>query len=88
MRVNFDFLSARYCDVDENGVRHMAFCRVIMGSMERMHPGSGQSCPSSKDFDSGVDDVQNPAHYIVWTMNANSHIYPEYVISFKLPAEY
>ncbi|KAK4769779.1 hypothetical protein SAY87_030311 [Trapa incisa] len=78
-------ISAQYCDVDEYGVLHMAFCHVIMGSMERILPGSGQFHPSSKDFDSGVDDVKNPAHYIVWTMNANSHVFPEYVISFKLP---
>ncbi|KAH7856067.1 hypothetical protein Vadar_032387 [Vaccinium darrowii] len=76
--------SASYCDVDENGVGHMMFCRVILGNMEPVQPGSTQFHPSSEKFDSGVDDLQNPSHYIVWNMNMNTHIYPEYVISFKM----
>lgn len=77
----------KYCDVNEDGVRHVVFCRVIMGHMECLPLGSRQSHPSRMEFDSGVDDILNPAHYTVWTMNANTHIYPEYVIGFKLPAE-
>ncbi|KAL7164808.1 hypothetical protein ACSBR2_040666 [Camellia fascicularis] len=76
--------SSSYCDVDENGVRHLVFCRVILGKMELVHRGSGQFHPSSENFDSGVDDLQNPIHYIVWNMNMNTHIYPEYVVSFKM----
>ena len=75
--------SAKYCDVDENGVRHLVFCRVIMGNMELLQPGSGQFHPSSENFDSGVDDLENPREYIVWNMNMNTHIYPEFVVSFK-----
>lgn len=76
--------SARYCDVDENCVQHMVFCRVIMGNMEVIPPGSKQRYPSSNDFDSGVDDLQQPRHYIIWNMNMNTHIYPEFVVSFKV----
>ncbi|KAI7989162.1 Inactive poly [ADP-ribose] polymerase RCD1 [Camellia lanceoleosa] len=76
--------SASYCDVDENGIQHMVFCRVILGNMELVHPGSRQFHPSSENFDSGVDDLQNPSHYIVWNMNMITHIYPEYVVSFKM----
>ncbi|XP_058007524.1 inactive poly [ADP-ribose] polymerase RCD1 isoform X2 [Hevea brasiliensis] len=76
--------SAKFCDVDENGVRHMVFCRVIMGKMELVQPGSPQWHPSSENFDSGVDDLQNPSQYIVWNMNMNTHIYPEFVVSFKI----
>ncbi|KAM7493892.1 hypothetical protein LguiB_028501 [Lonicera macranthoides] len=76
--------SARYCDDDENGVRHMVLCRVIMGNMELLNCGSKQSYPSCEDFDSGVDDLQNPSHYIIWNMNMNTNIYPEYVVSFKV----
>ncbi|PSR89259.1 Inactive poly [ADP-ribose] polymerase [Actinidia chinensis var. chinensis] len=79
--------SAIYCDVDENGVRHMVFCRVIMGSMELVHAGSEQSHPSSESFDSGVDDLQNPQNYIVWNVNKNTHIYPEYAVSFKASSD-
>ncbi|KAK9741689.1 hypothetical protein RND81_03G121900 [Saponaria officinalis] len=76
--------SANYCDVDENGVQYMVLCRVIMGNMEMIHAGSKQFHPSSENFDSGVDDPQNPRHYVVWSMNINTHIYPEYVVSFKV----
>ncbi|EOY25198.1 hypothetical protein QUC31_009167 [Theobroma cacao] len=76
--------SAKYCDVDENGIQYMVFCRVIMGKMERLSPGSTQDLPSSEDVDSGVDDLQHPKYYIIWDMNINTHIYPEFVVSFKL----
>ncbi|XP_052170979.1 inactive poly [ADP-ribose] polymerase RCD1 isoform X2 [Diospyros lotus] len=76
--------SASYCDVDENGVRHMVFCRVIMGNMELVHAGSKQFHPSCEDFDSGVDDHLNPGNYIIWDMNRNTHVYPEYAVSFKV----
>lgn len=62
----------------------MVLCRVIMGNMEVVHPGSTQCYPSGEGFDNGVDDLQNPTRYVVWTMNMNTHIYPEYVISFKV----
>ncbi|KAL9230425.1 hypothetical protein vseg_005776 [Gypsophila vaccaria] len=76
--------SVNYCDVDENGVQYMVLCRVIMGNMEMVHAGSKQFHPSSENFDSGVDDPQNPRQYVVWSMNINTHIYPEYVVSFKV----
>ncbi|KAJ4957425.1 hypothetical protein NE237_024536 [Protea cynaroides] len=83
--VNCSNISASHCDVDENGVRHMVLCRVIMGNMELVHPGSEQFHPSSENFDSAVDDLQNPKHFIVWNMNMNTHIYLEYVVSFRMP---
>ncbi|KAF7829188.1 inactive poly [ADP-ribose] polymerase RCD1-like isoform X1 [Senna tora] len=78
--------SAISCDVDENGVRHMVLCRVILGKMELLCPGTRQFHPSSDDFDSGVDDIQSPRYYVVWNMNLNTHIYPEFVVSFKVSA--
>lgn len=80
----FPFASASHCDIDENGVRHLVFCRVIMGNMELLRPGTRQFRPSSSDYDSGVDDIHNPRYYIVWNMNTNTHICPEYVVSFKV----
>ncbi|RZC73925.1 hypothetical protein C5167_049405 [Papaver somniferum] len=77
--------SSSYNDVDENGVQYMLLCRVIMGNMELVQPGSEQFHPSSENFDSGVDDLQDPKHYIIWNVNMNTHIFPEYVISFKAP---
>ncbi|XP_048442246.1 inactive poly [ADP-ribose] polymerase RCD1-like isoform X1 [Pyrus x bretschneideri] len=81
---SFSNTCASSCDVDENGARHMILCRVIMGNMELLYPGSRQFHPSSKDFDSGVDGLQDPKHYIVWNMNMNTHICPEFVVSFKI----
>ena len=52
--------------------------------MEPLGLGSRQFHPSSNDYDNGVDDVQSPRYYIVWNMNVNTHIYPEFVVSFKV----
>ncbi|KAI3469181.1 hypothetical protein Pfo_025844 [Paulownia fortunei] len=77
-------ININYFDVDEDNTRHMVLCRVIMGNMELVPCGSNQLHPSSEDFDSGVDRLQNPNHYVVWNMSMNSHIYPECVVSFKI----
>ncbi|KAL9995436.1 putative WWE domain, poly(ADP-ribose) polymerase, catalytic domain, RST domain-containing protein [Helianthus debilis subsp. tardiflorus] len=76
--------SATICDVDEKGVRCMVLCRVILGNMELVLPGSKQFYPSDDCFDTGVDNLDNPNHYVVWNMNINTHIYPEYAVSFKI----
>ncbi|KAG6606273.1 Inactive poly [ADP-ribose] polymerase RCD1, partial [Cucurbita argyrosperma subsp. sororia] len=77
-------LSADNCDEDEKGVRYIVFCHVILGNVEVVTPGCRPYRPSSVNFDSGVDDLHNPSQYIVWNMNMKSHIFPEYVVSFKL----
>ncbi|GMH21483.1 hypothetical protein Nepgr_023325 [Nepenthes gracilis] len=71
--------------VDEDGVRRVLLCRVLLGKMEVISPGSDQSNPSSEEFDSAVDNLQSPNKYIVWSTNINTHILPEYVVSFKAP---
>ncbi|KAK9278922.1 hypothetical protein L1049_028503 [Liquidambar formosana] len=71
--------------VDEDGLRHLLLCRVILGKMEVVHPGSEQCHPSSEEFDSGVDNLLAPKKFIVWTTHMNTHIFPEYVISFRAP---
>ncbi|CAN8316434.1 unnamed protein product [Cochlearia groenlandica] len=81
---NFPYFSATHCDVDENGVRHMVLCRVIMGNMEFLRVDKGQFFAGGVEYDNGVDNVESPKHYIVWNMNINTHIYPEFVVSFKL----
>uniref|UniRef100_A0A9I9CGY1 Inactive poly [ADP-ribose] polymerase RCD1-like n=1 Tax=Cucumis melo TaxID=3656 RepID=A0A9I9CGY1_CUCME len=77
-------LSASYCDDDEKGVRYIAFCHVILGNVEVVAPGCGPYHPSSVNFDSGVDDLHNPSQYLVSYVNMKSHIFPEYVVSFKI----
>lgn len=79
--------STGYSDVDENGIMRMMLCHVIMGNAEAIPAGSKQFQPSNKNFDSGVDDLQNPKHYVVWEMNVNTHIYPEYVVTIKVPSK-
>ncbi|KAK9052839.1 hypothetical protein SSX86_029469 [Deinandra increscens subsp. villosa] len=82
--VDFAHNSATICDIDEKEVRCMVLCRVILGNMEQVLPGSRQFYPSDDCFDTGVDNLDNPNHYVVWNMNMNTHIYPEYAISFKI----
>ncbi|XP_022965352.1 inactive poly [ADP-ribose] polymerase RCD1 [Cucurbita maxima] len=82
--VNCSNVSASHCDIDDNGVQHLVFCRVILGNLELLHPGSRQFHPSSKDFDCGVDNLKEPTYYVVWRMNMCTHIYPESVVSFKV----
>nr|GMD36335.1 probable inactive poly [ADP-ribose] polymerase SRO5 [Ipomoea batatas] len=69
---------------DENGMRHVLYCRVILGKTELVRPGSTQWHPSSQEFDCGVDDLVFPKKYIVWTTNINTHILPLYIISFTI----
>ncbi|KAL5552883.1 hypothetical protein UlMin_040284 [Ulmus minor] len=79
------FSGALSTEVDENGLRHMLLCRVILGKMEQTSPASKQCLPTSQDFDSGVDNLLNPKAYIIWSAFMNTHIFPEYLISFKAP---
>lgn len=73
-------------NVGKDGLRHMLLCRVILGKAEVVHPGSDQYHPSSDEFDSGMDNLSSPKKYIVWSAHMNTHILPEYVISFSAPS--
>ncbi|KAM0934107.1 putative poly(ADP-ribose) polymerase, catalytic domain, RST domain-containing protein [Dioscorea sansibarensis] len=84
---NCSDICASYSGVDENGIVYMVLCRVIMGNVELVQLGSKQSQPSSGSFDSGVDDLQKPKHYIIWNTHTDTHIYPEFVVTFKLPSK-
>ncbi|GKV18933.1 hypothetical protein SLEP1_g29248 [Rubroshorea leprosula] len=72
--------------VDEDGLRHVFLCRVILGKTEIVQPGSQQCCPSSNEFDSGVDNLLSPKKYIVWSTHMNTHILPEFILSFRAPS--
>jgi len=58
-----------------------------MGNMEILQPGTGQFHPSSCEYDNGVDSIECPRYYVVWNMNMNTHIYPEFVVSFKVSSD-
>ncbi|GJM90887.1 hypothetical protein PR202_ga07210 [Eleusine coracana subsp. coracana] len=81
---NRAFTSVGLCDVDEKGVQYMLLCRLILGNMEPVEPGSQESFPSSEMFDSGVDDCSNPKCYVMWPSHLNTHMRLEYLVSFKL----
>lgn len=71
--------------MDSEGLRHVLLCRVILGKPELVSFGSEQSHPSSEQYDSGIDDLSSPTRYIVWSTLMNTHVLPEYVISFRAP---
>jgi hypothetical protein len=68
---------------DENGLRHVLLCKVILGRVENVPVDSKQSQPSCRQYDTGVDDILSPRKHIIWTAFMNSHIHPEYIVSFK-----
>ncbi|KAF9662330.1 hypothetical protein SADUNF_Sadunf18G0041700 [Salix dunnii] len=71
---------------DENGLRHTLLCFVEMGKMELIRAGSKQIYPSSVEFDSGVDNLEDPSRLVVWSAYMNSFILPIYIVSFKAPS--
>ncbi|KAG8388592.1 hypothetical protein BUALT_Bualt02G0141600 [Buddleja alternifolia] len=75
--------SMQSSDADQDGLRHMILCRVILGKREVICPGSEQYNPSSEEFDSGVDNLVSPRKYIIWSSRMNTHILPEFVVSFR-----
>lgn len=70
---------------DDDGIKHLLLCRVILGKLELVNPFSKQSSPSSENFQSGVDDFVSPKKFIVWSNQMNTHILPEFVVSFNTP---
>ncbi|RWR72951.1 putative inactive poly ADP-ribose polymerase SRO2 [Cinnamomum micranthum f. kanehirae] len=78
--------SAMSSVADENGLRHLLLCRVILGNQEEVLPGSKQLLPSSEEFDSGVDNCLAPKKYIIWSAHMNTLVLPEYIISFRNPS--
>jgi hypothetical protein len=74
------------CVVGKDGVRHMLLCRVILGRTELVDPETQQCCPSSEDYDSGVDSFSAPKKYLIWSSRMNTHVFPAYVISFRVPS--
>lgn len=69
---------------DEKGLRHILLCRVILGKMEVIPRGSKQCHPTSLEFDSGVDNLCKPSRYTVWSCYMNSHIFVDYIVSFRV----
>ncbi|XP_057972908.1 probable inactive poly [ADP-ribose] polymerase SRO3 isoform X2 [Malania oleifera] len=81
--VGLPYVSALLSDADDNGEKHVVLCRVVLGNVEKVDVGSKQTYPSNVNFDTGVDDVNNPKWYVVWSANMNSYILPLCVVSYK-----
>lgn len=77
--------AAASAEPDGEGLRHLLLCRVLLGKSEQIVSGSKQTQPSSVEFDSGVDDLENPRKYVVWSSAMNSYILPSYIVSFRSP---
>ena len=77
------FFSVKSSFADRDGVRHLLLCRVILGRTKVVQRGTEQCHPSCEDYDSGVDNLSAPKKYIVWCTRMNTHILPEYIISFR-----
>ncbi|KAI6682872.1 hypothetical protein NL676_028785 [Syzygium grande] len=71
--------------IDNDGLQHLLLCRVILGKSELVSQCSEQSHPSSEQYDSGVDNLSSPRRYIVWRNHVNTHVLPEFVVSFRTP---
>ncbi|KAK4803877.1 hypothetical protein SAY86_003694 [Trapa natans] len=82
---NHPLESLKLAPVDGDGLRHLFLCRIILGKPELVRPGSNQYHPSSDEFDSGVDSLDCPKKYIVWSTHMNTHVLPEYVLSVRAP---
>ncbi|CAN8264641.1 unnamed protein product [Cochlearia groenlandica] len=72
----------------EDGMRFLLLSRIILGKSEIVPRGSKQSCPSSQEFDSGVDDLASPKKYIVWNTHMNTHVLPEFLVCIKAPLNF
>lgn len=72
----------------DDGMRFLLLSRVILGKSEIVPRGSTQSCPSSQEFDSGVDDLASPSKYIVWSTHMNTHVLPEFLVCIKAPLNF
>ncbi|GBG74651.1 hypothetical protein CBR_g19059 [Chara braunii] len=79
----YAYRSAEYSAPDHTGEKHMLLCKVVLGSMEMVPFESTQFEPSGPQFDTGVDNLRDPSSYIVWGMNMNTFILPQYVVSFR-----
>ncbi|KAG9444986.1 hypothetical protein H6P81_016326 [Aristolochia fimbriata] len=80
----FPHYSAALATPDASDEFRMLLCRVVVGNMERIEQGSRQCRPTSNLFDTGVDDCKDPKCYIIWNTRMNTHILPQYLITFKV----
>ncbi|KMZ65767.1 hypothetical protein ZOSMA_30G00480 [Zostera marina] len=75
---------AQSCFPDENGLKYMIMCRVILGNTEVVPSGSfDRFLPKSIEFDCAVDHPAFPSMYMVWSCNLLTHIHPDCIVVFR-----
>ena len=82
----FGLGACEYAVPDEDGVRRMFLCSVVLGDWCLERPGSSMPDPKPDNdrelFDSTVDNLENPE---VYTSYHDAQSYPEYLITFRVP---
>lgn len=76
--------AACFCVPDENGLRHVLVCRVLMGRMQLV---TESNIDIGFDFDSGVDHLENPRKIYLpyWNYSQMYHICLDAIVSFSMP---
>ena len=78
------YFAAKYCSRDENGYYALFVCKVIIGEYglgyESMQEGSLYRTNSCLQYDSFVNDLENPQIFVI---NRDYHSFPVYIIVFK-----
>ncbi|KAI6684529.1 hypothetical protein NL676_030442 [Syzygium grande] len=71
---------------DEDGLRHLLLCRVILGKSELVSPGSEQSHPSSEEYDMAGNGLSFSMRLRIWSSHLNTRVLPVYIVSFRFPS--
>lgn len=65
--------SVQNCVTDDDGLKHVLLCRVLLENGKSLNE-------LTFEVD---DDVMNPKEYVVWSTKMNTHILPDYVVTFR-----
>ncbi|KAL9227454.1 hypothetical protein vseg_003140 [Gypsophila vaccaria] len=89
--INFLKQSVGSCVIDDDGLEHIMLCRVLIESEDVVTYGDSSESRlfDSDDSNSGVEDNEDDnisqTKYVIGSTKMNTHILPEYVVSFKTP---
>ncbi|KAH9611757.1 hypothetical protein KSS87_009021, partial [Heliosperma pusillum] len=84
--------SLNSCVIQDNGLMHVVLCRVLLEREDIVsdcNPNKSRINPDDSNYDvkkdNDEDEVVSPTTYVIRSTRMNTHILPEYVISFKTP---
>ena len=76
--------SAGYARANASGHKYMIQTRVITGEWcqgtQQLHAAPYKTAAQTEQYDSVVDDVNNPTIYVVFN---DASAYPEYIVKFQ-----